>query len=158
MTVDSRKVTGRRSLKYEAFEDFLADAELLAAADVRMLGNWSLGQIFRHLAIAINGSVDGFAFRLPWIATFFARLFLKKRMLTRGIAPGYGRSPKWDSVKPAAASVEEGLTELRAALTRFRTETKRSPHPALGKLTSDEWQQFHLRHAELHMSFAIPQK
>jgi hypothetical protein len=27
-------------------------------------------------------------------------------------------------------------------------------HPVLGKLTHDQWKQIHLRHAELHLSFA----
>jgi hypothetical protein len=29
-------------------------------------------------------------------------------------------------------------------------------HPVLGKLTHEEWTQLHLRHAELHLSFAVP--
>jgi hypothetical protein len=155
MRVDTRKITGRRSPKYDTLAEFQADAERLANAEVEMLGNWSLGQVFRHLSIAINGSVDGFAFRLSFPEIMFVRIFMKKALLTQGIRPGYGRSRRWDSVMPAETSVEEGLAALRAAIFRFQTETTRSPHPALGKLTSEEWKQFHLRHAELHMSFAL---
>lgn len=57
---------------------------------------------------------------------------------------------------PGETSIDEGLGALRAAVARYKQETKRSPHPALGKLTPGEWIQFHLRHAELHMSFATP--
>ena len=112
--------------------------------------------MYHQLAIALNGSIDGFSFRLSLPERLFVRLFLKTRLLTQAIPPGLGRSRRWDSVKPDETSAEEGLDELRAALARFQTETKRSPHPALGTLTSDEWYQFHLRHAELHMSFALP--
>ena len=154
MVIDTTTVTGRRSPKYQTLDDVLDDAERLASVDVELLGNWSLGQIFRHLSIAINGSIDGFAFRIWYPVLLFARLFLKKRFLSQGIWPGMGRSRKWDSVKPKETSTAEGLAVLRAAVARLRQETKRSPHPALGMLSSDEWHQFHLRHAELHLSFA----
>jgi hypothetical protein len=28
-------------------------------------------------------------------------------------------------------------------------------HPLLGAMTRDEWREFHLRHAELHLSFFV---
>jgi len=28
-------------------------------------------------------------------------------------------------------------------------------HPLFGKLSREEWNRFHLRHAELHMSFLV---
>jgi hypothetical protein len=30
------------------------------------------------------------------------------------------------------------------------------PTPVFGPLTVDEWNQFHLRHGEPHMSFVVP--
>jgi hypothetical protein len=156
MAVDTKKVTGRRAPSYESLEDMLADVERLSTTQVEMLGNWSLGQVFRHLAIAINGSIDGFSFRVTLLEILFAKSFLKRRMLTWGFPAGYGFWGRGASVMPGETSVAEGLAELRAALARFRTDSKRSPHPLFGKLTSEEWYSFHLRHAELHMSFAIP--
>jgi hypothetical protein len=156
MAIDTRKVTGRRNTQYQTLDDLLRDADRLAENEVEMLGNWSLGQVFQHLAIAINGSIDGFSFRLSVLEICVARLFIKKRLLTKAIRPGFGRSRRWDSVKPGETSVEDGLKALRAAVARFKTETKHSPHPALGMLTADEWHQFHLKHAELHLSFAVP--
>jgi len=137
-------------------DDIDNEAERLASTDVEMLGDWSLGQVFRHLAIAFNGSIDGFAFRLTWPEILFVRVFIKKRLLAEGIRPGHGFSRRWDSVRPGETSVSEGIAILRMAVVRFATETKRSPHPAIGALSPDEWYQFHLRHAELHMSFAVP--
>lgn len=87
MPVDARQVTGRRSLKYHSLDDFLADAERLAGAEVVMLGNWSLGQVFRHLATAVPGSMDGFAFRLSLHEIIYVRLFLKDRLLARASHP-----------------------------------------------------------------------
>jgi hypothetical protein len=156
MPVNTRRVTGRRPLHFESFDELLADADRLAAADVDLLGNWSLGQVFRHLAIATNGSIDGFAFRLPRVSTWVVRLGLKSRYLARGIRPGHGTSRRWDSVKPGPTTVADGLAELHAAVARFKREPGTRPHPAFGRMTDDEWHSFHLRHAELHLSFAVP--
>jgi len=40
MAVDTSKVTGRRKVRYETFEDLIADARQLASGEVTSLGNW----------------------------------------------------------------------------------------------------------------------
>ena len=30
------------------------------------------------------------------------------------------------------------------------------PHPVIGRLSAAQWNKFHLRHAELHLSFFVP--
>ncbi|MFN5799079.1 MAG: DUF1569 domain-containing protein [Planctomyces sp.] len=32
----------------------------------------------------------------------------------------------------------------------------RAPHPGFGRMTHQEWLLLHLRHSEMHLSFAIP--
>ncbi|REJ86679.1 MAG: DUF1569 domain-containing protein [Planctomycetota bacterium] len=46
---------------------------------------------------------------------------------------------------------------LKAAIARCGEETRRADHPVFGRLTLDEWEQFGLRHAEMHMSFVHPE-
>jgi len=41
-------------------------------------------------------------------------------------------------------------------VARLQATTKRYPSPAFGPLTLEEWDQLHLRHAELHLSFFVP--
>ena len=53
-------------------------------------------------------------------------------------------------------STEEGLVRLRAIVARWRQETPRHPSPLLGHLTPVQWEQFQLRHAEHHLSYAVP--
>ena len=55
---------------------------------------------------------------------------------------------------PVVSSPQEALEELRRAVGRLKTEKMTTRHPVLGKLTHGEWTQLHLRHAELHLSFA----
>jgi hypothetical protein len=57
---------------------------------------------------------------------------------------------------PATASPQEALEELRAVVDRTQNERMTARHPILGKMTHEDWTQLHLRHAELHLSFAVP--
>ena len=61
MTVDTKKVTQRREVRYDSYDDLLSDAEHLASGDVQTVGNWTLGQIFQHLAKTLNSSIDVYA-------------------------------------------------------------------------------------------------
>jgi hypothetical protein len=157
MPVDSKTVAGRRTLRFSSLDEVVADAErLVASPDTKMLGNWSLGQILMHLARAVNGSIDGISFRAPW----FIRLlgpWLKRRVLIRGMPAGFKLPPAAEATAfPTPASPQEALEILRQATARTKSETMSSPHPVFGALTHDEWRQLHLRHSELHLSFAQP--
>lgn len=157
MTVETKSVTDRRKLHYNSLEEFLADAEQLAAGDVQMLGNWSLDQIFGHLAFSMNSSIDGFSFSLPRPIQPIIKLFFKKTFIEGPIKPGFKVPAKSAAAAiPKPSAVEDKLNDLRAAIDRIKTETKRARHPGLGIITLEEWTLFHLRHAELHMSFAKP--
>ena len=156
MTVDTQNVPGRRTVHYASFDDLLADAERLAAGDVRMVGNWSLGQVLMHLATAYEMSIDGFPSALPALIRFMIRMTMKKRFLTKTMPAGFNLPSKATALIPDETDAATGCKALRRAVDRLGQESKRVPNPGLGTLTTDEWNQFHLRHAELHMSFAVP--
>jgi hypothetical protein len=157
MPVDVKKVANRRPVRYNTLDEFVRDAERLAQVDVRTLGNRSYTQILGHLAFAMNGSIDGSVLRIPWHLRTVARL-LRKRILSRGLTPGFQLSRDNDAKAwvEAPLEIEKALEGVRKAVGRLQSETKRSPHPALGALSTDEWNTFHLRHSELHMSFVVP--
>jgi hypothetical protein len=157
MTVDTAKVQGRRKLDYRSFEELLADVDRLGSGPVKVLGNWSPGQIFRHLATVYNGSIDGFAMTFPWYLRLMSKP-IKKMLLSGSMPPGF-------RLKPAAAAIlvppdtetEEGLAELRAAVARLEREPRRARHPMFGDIAREEWDRLHLKHASLHMSFLVPE-
>ena len=156
MSVDSRTVQGRRQLTFRSFEDVVADAEMLVAAPrTKVLGNWPLPQLLMHLATAMNRSLDGITARAPW----FMRLigpFLKRRILEKGMSPGFKLPKDREAYAfPEAASAQEALETLRKAVSRVQSEKMTVRHPVFGKITHEEWARFHLRHAELHLSFAV---
>ena len=64
--VETVSVPGRRTLRFQSYDDILADARAMNAQPTRYLGNWSLGQICEHLAKAIEYEIDGAPFAVPW--------------------------------------------------------------------------------------------
>jgi hypothetical protein len=157
MPVNTARVAGRRILDYASFDELLADAERLSTEPVKVLGNWSPGQIFRHIAILCNGSIDGLPIRFPWHLRAMVRLF-KKKLLQGSMPAGFQiKSPNDKVLLPGPTSVEEGLSELRASIARVQRESQRARHPLFGNLTKEEWDRVNLKHASLHMSFLIPE-
>ena len=158
MTVDTKNVKQRREVHFDSYEDLLSDAEHLASTDVRTTGNWTLGQILKHLAQSMNSSIDGTDMKFPWVMKKMVRLFInKEKILNETIKPGFKIPKKGEAqFSPGPdTTTEEGLASLREAVKRCQTETSRSEHPAFGELTREEWDKMNLRHAELHLSFAV---
>jgi Protein of unknown function (DUF1569) len=158
MAIDTTRVENRRQLHFETIGDILADVDRLNQGKVKPLGNWSGGQILTHLAVVMNGSIEGTSFRFAWPLRLLGRL-MKRRILSRGMTPGFqlkGRAAQ--GLIPPATSWEEGLHTFRQAVHRLQTETKREPSPFFGPMTREEWDQLHCRHAELHLSFLVPEQ
>lgn len=159
MPVDTSHVPGRRKLRFESFDDVLADVERLYAGPVRTLGNWSLPQICDHLAAALNGAIDGLPLRSPWYLRLIAPL-IKRRFLTRPMPSGF-KIPNQSAIQQVLVprddvDADAALERLRVAVARIQSETDRAPNVVFGRLTREEADQFHLRHAEMHLSFAAP--
>ena len=157
MSANTAKVEGRRKLDYASLDEVLADADRLCSAPMKTLGNWSAGQVFKHLANAYNGSIDGISMSFPWPMRMVAKLF-KNRLIHGAMPPGVTLPASGaKQVMPEPISTEEGLAALRAAVARLQREPHRATHPVLGDLTRDEWDAIHINHANLHMIFLAPQ-
>jgi hypothetical protein len=157
VTINTTKVEGRRKVDYASFDELLADAERLSSGSVKVLGNWSAGQIFRHLAIVYNGSIDGLKVIFPWYIRLGGKLF-KNKILGGSMPPGFKLpADSGKEMMPGPTSTQEGLADLRAAIARLQQEPHRAKHPVFGDFSKDEWDQLHLKHAGLHMSFLVPE-
>ncbi|MCA9038847.1 MAG: DUF1569 domain-containing protein [Planctomycetaceae bacterium] len=152
MTVNTKKVAGRREVRYTSYADMMNDVEQMAVGEVRTLGNWSYGQILQHLATSLDSSIEGTGFMLPAPMRWLFTLLMKNRFLYKAIPAGFKTSGKFI---PGETSVEEGLMALRHSVERQSQEETCAPHPAFGKITKEEWDAFNLRHAEMHMSFVV---
>src|SRR5579862_3360279 len=157
MVVDTRHVANRRRVHYSNLNEFLADAERLAVIETRTLGNWTLPQIFDHLTRSLTVAVEGTTATFSAPARCILRFF-KHRIMTSPMTPGFHCPENVDQVlRPSAGiDIDAALDLLRAAMARFQSATLVAQHPAFGKLTKADWNQLTLRHAELHMSFVVP--
>lgn len=158
MAVVTKKVKNRREVHYDTIDDLLEDAERLANTEVETVGNWSLGQILKHLGTAFHVGMDGAPIQPSFIVKAVARMFLKKRFLTKPLPAGFQlpATAAKKLVAPDTTTSEEGLDYLKKAIERWRSDPMRAPNSLFGELTKEQHDQFELRHAELHMSFVRP--
>lgn len=158
MPVDTAKVQGRRVLKFNSLDDILADVERLNQSKLRALGNWSPGQILKHVSINMIWCLDGAPVTAPWFIRLFG-WFVKNRFLTQPMSAGF-TLPKAtaDHLVPGETSWENGVQAIRTAIGRMKAESQRHRSPFLGELTREQWDQLHCRHCELHLSFLIPEQ
>ena len=152
MPINTKKVQGRRTVRYETLDELLADAQRFSGSEVRTLGNWSQGQIYEHLARAMDSSIDGAGFSLPAPVRWIMSLLMKRKFLEKELPAGFKSTAQFI---PEETSAEEGLASLQRAIARQQQESKRAPHPAFGNIGREEWNDFNLRHAEMHMSFLV---
>ncbi len=154
MSVNPQEVTGRRELRFTSVAEIVADAEQVTRGTPVCLGNWSAGQIMMHLARTVDASIDGASFQVNVFRRLLARCVFKRKMFAEGLPAGFpSRSP----LIPGETTIPAGLKGLREAIGRLDETSHREPHPAFGPLSVEEWNQFHCRHAELHLSFILPE-
>jgi hypothetical protein len=149
----------RRTLTFTTPDEILSDCQQLAAGPCTMLGKWTLAQNIRHLADGIDCFYDGFGFRVNWLLRTFLGRFLKRRFLRLRMPRGIRLPSSADRLLPPLdADLPDALERLRSSLLRLAQEPPRHPHPVFGPMTHDEVRQLMLRHAELHLSFAVPSR
>lgn len=149
--------SSRRTVHYNDLDEFVADAEQLAAGEVRTIGNWTYGQILQHLGDAFKCTVDGYGFKAPWIARYLIAPLVKNQVLSCPMRPGFKLPASAKSLLPQGEiAVSQALRFVKEMMTRYRTEAHPHPHPFLGYLAEQEWESLHLRHTALHMSFVHP--
>ncbi|MBI2808015.1 MAG: DUF1569 domain-containing protein [Planctomycetes bacterium] len=156
MSIDTAKVPGRRSLRFQSLDDILADVDKLNQGPLRALGNWSSGQILVHLATVMDWCIDGAPMQAPWFVRVMG-WFMKNRFLRNPMPAGFAlpeAAAKY--LVPKEKTWDDGLRHFRSSIERMKSSAERKPSPFLGELTRDQWDQLHCRHAELHLSFLIP--
>ena len=155
--VDTKQAVARREPHFSSYQDLLDDVRHLAATPTRQLGNWSLDQICEHLSKAVSYAIDGAPFKSPWYLRLVGPL-VKKRFLTRPMKPGFKLPPSAAVYLPGNPASSAGIIALEQAIARYqRTTTPLHPHAIFGRMTREEFDLLNFRHAEMHLSFIVPQ-
>jgi hypothetical protein len=152
----SGQTSGHCQRHFESFDDLLAEVHSLYAQPTRQLGNWSLAQICQHLGIGMRECVVGDKiFNAPlWLRLLGP--WIRPRILRRGLPRGFQIPRGGEKLLPPPVSFSEGLATLEEGIATLRLSQRRIAHPVFGHMNIAEWDQFHLRHAELHLSHIVP--
>lgn len=151
-------MAGRRELKFDRLDEVMPDVERLLAGH-ETVGSWSLGQICRHLALALvlttrSGSRPGGG---PRVADAPELRETRRRFFESGRFPEGVPVPSAKLDPPADLDAHAEAETLRKALARFASAPGPfGDHPMLGPLSAEEWARFHGLHCAHHLSFALP--
>lgn len=148
----------RRDIDFHSGEEVIADIEHLRKAGYEKTKNWNLTQVCQHLAGTMNGGMDGFGFRLPWIlrATVVKWVFaysLKKRKLMNGAPTFPSLQPKAEDNADDDAVIDHCIETIRRAIS---FDGSMEDYALLDNLSVEDWRAFMWLHASHHLSFLVP--
>jgi len=148
-----------RKIDFASADEVIGDINDLRTNGYVQTGNWNLTQICQHLAATMDGGMDGFGFRAPYIlrATVFRwgfRYALKKRKLGRGFPTFKMLRPSHHETKDDDNLIDKCIEScLRAA----DYDEDLSGYPLLNDLSAEDWRAFMWIHAAHHLSFLVPE-
>ncbi len=156
--IKTAKVSERRQLQFSSMQDILADVEYLDSGDPpRTTGNWTAAQIVQHVAKLIDYSIDGFPVPKAAIPMRILGRLMRNAAITKPLRPGIKFSKKFSFLSPdREVAWDDAAQQLRQAIGRLDSDRMTKRSPIFGKLSPEQWEQLHCRHAEMHFSFMHP--
>jgi hypothetical protein len=148
----------------DSFAAFRAEIDRLREVQqqgrLSQVGNWSLDQCCQHLGRWIQFSIDGFPFQYPLRFRALGRLLRLvswRWLVALAVRPGFLNPPSVRAVEPDGAIPDgDGVAYLLEQISRVEGGHRMSqPSPVEGPITHEQWCYFHMRHAELHLSFQV---
>lgn len=146
----------QRLLSFKDFKEVQAEVERLHRTGYEKLGQWNLAQVCDHLTYFIQGSLDGYTFRVSWLLkVLFGRLVLRQILKQQRMKSGITTPQK--PLPPAGADESAAVLRLNQILERFQThQGEFHPSPFFGTLTPDQWRSLHLIHCAHHLGYLAP--
>src|SRR5262245_30744732 len=161
IALNTGKVAGRRTLRFESIDQAIDEANRLLMAEragrLSHLGNWTLGQALGHLAVWSEFSYTGVPLNPPffirWILRFQKKKFLRGPMRAGVHIPNCPGGTLGIDPMP----LDEALDRYKKIMQRLKVEAPTFKSPIFGHMTHEESIALTLRHAELHLSFFVPE-
>lgn len=148
----------RRRLDFKNFDALVHEVESLRDGGYEQLGNWNLSMICDHVGTGAKTAMDGCPNRGPWYIRKLAGPVLLRIMLrTRRMKAGL-KVPDW-WLPQAVPDDPRMIDDFLRTISRWRSfDGPVKPHPFLGNLSREQWNQLVLIHAAHHLSFLMPAK
>jgi hypothetical protein len=148
--------SARRELRFQTFDQAIAEVDRLFAHGYERKGNWDLAQMCDHLATTFEGSVRGFGFGMPRVLQAMFGQFGLRYVLKNQRTPFRARVPK--QLEPASGlDPAVAIVRLKHSIGEFESYTGEvARHPFFGKMTREQWRGIHLFHCAHHLAFLHP--
>ncbi|TWU10328.1 hypothetical protein Pla52o_57020 [Novipirellula galeiformis] len=148
----------RRELKFNELTDAVSECERLLGSGYVRNGNWSLGQICRHMKLTIEANMHGYP---TWMSILgyplrpLLRWLVLPRLLSGHSPSGVKTAPMF--VPPMDLDDATEVSAFTACVLKFQSNTgPLHPHPGFGPMDRDGFNQFHAAHAAHHLRFLEP--
>ena len=144
----------RRPLRFTDLDAAIAECRRLRSSGYQQAGQWTLGQICRHLRLTQDPSIEGYPL---WMSFFMpirplVRWLLLPKIL-RGDSPSGIRTSSI-FVPPENLDDETELLAFAESVKRFQNHNGPFyPHPGFGRLDKQQLELLHAAHASHHLSF-----
>ncbi|TWU44744.1 hypothetical protein Poly51_57930 [Rubripirellula tenax] len=146
-----------RELHFDDLNAAVQEARSLLQSGYNQNGNWSLGQICRHLTLVQDPSVDGYP---KWMSFFaFLRPVMRRTLLPKVLSVDSPRGIRTASMFVPPADLDDAgeVEAFAASVDRFYAHVgDYAPHPAFGRLPRERIEQIHSAHAAHHLRFLVP--
>jgi hypothetical protein len=146
-----------RELTFDDLNAAVEDARRLLRAGYTRHGNWTLGQICRHLTLVQNPSVDGYP---KWMSLFaFLRPVMRRFLLPKVLSGDSPRGIRTASMFVPPADLEDAreVESFATSVARFQAHAgDYAPHPAFGRQSRERIEEIHAFHAAHHLRFLSP--
>ncbi|MCM2369268.1 DUF1569 domain-containing protein [Aporhodopirellula aestuarii] len=146
-----------RELRFDHLGAAVDEARELLRSGYTRQGNWSLGQICRHLILVQDPSVDGYP---KWMSLFvFMRPVMRRLLLPKVLGNDSPRGIRTASIFVPPADVNDAaeVDAFAKSVERFHAHVgDYAPHPAFGKQSREMIERIHACHAAHHLRFLQP--
>lgn len=148
----------RRELKLDNLDDTVAECRRLLETGYLRNGNWSLAQICNHIRLTIEANMQGYPMWMTALGLPM-RPLLRHFALPRLLAGNSIQGVRTASMFVPSANLDDAaeLVELENCVREFQQSTRPlHAHPGFGRMSREEFNQFHAAHAAHHLSFLSP--
>jgi hypothetical protein len=152
----------KRQLKYQNFDEMMADVNSLLGNGYVSNGNWTLAQACGHVSDWMRFPIDGyptpplFMRVIFWIMKVTAGPGMKRKILAEGFKGGLPTAPE-TVPKPNAMSDRQAVDQLQKTVDRVLAyDGELLPSPLFGKTDKETHIKVSLLHAEHHFGYLEP--
>jgi hypothetical protein len=149
----------KRPLRFENFDQAIAEIERLRDGGYTPSGKWNLSQIGEHLTATMRIGLDGDSKPLPWLLRATVLRGLMEAMIFFRYMPSGAKAPQ--EIQPAHRDADDPavIETCLATLREARDFSGPLPeYPICTGMTLEKWRTLMLVHAAHHLAYLRPQE